>query len=119
MIQKARTDILYCRLILFAEMYCIHYLGVEHWDFNPPNVLRKKGSCFLKIVDFGFSEIDHTCPGWRECSELEEVWRKLELNFWFGVDYRLFLLSMIVFPLLAFVITLGVPANWRLWPQMH
>ncbi|KAI0272857.1 hypothetical protein BGY98DRAFT_1000782 [Russula aff. rugulosa BPL654] len=53
------------RLILFAEMYCIHYLGVEHGDFEPQNVLRKRWPCFLKIIDFGFSDVDHTCPGWR------------------------------------------------------
>jgi serine/threonine protein kinase len=110
---------LYCRLILFAEMYCIHYLGVEHGDFEPQNVLRKRWSCSLKIIDFGFSDVDHTCPGWWECGELEEVWHNLQLdrmNSWFGLDRRLFLLSMIVFPLLAFVI---ISANWRLWPQMH
>ena len=40
---------------------------------------------------------------------VEEVspWRArvLQLNFWFGVDYRVFLFSTIIFPLLAFVIT--------------
>ena len=100
-------------------MYCIHYLGVEHGYFEPQNVLRKRWACFLKIIDFGFSDVDHTCPGWRECGELEEVWDKLQLprvNFRFGL---LFLLSMIGFPLLAFVITPGIAADWRLWPQMH
>jgi hypothetical protein len=32
------------------------------------------------IIDFAFSNIDHTCPGWRECGELKDVWRKLELE---------------------------------------
>lgn len=97
------------------------YLGVEHGDFDTRNVVRKRWSCLLKIIDFGFTDVDHTCPGWRECGELEDVWHKLQLdrvNFLFGLDHRLFLLSMIVFPLLAFVITSGIPANWRLWPQM-
>ena len=99
-------------------MYCIHYLGVNHSDFEPRNVLRKRWSCFLKIIDFGFSDIDHTCPGWWECYELEDVWHELRLdrvNSWFGL---LFLLSMIVFPLVAFALTPDIPANWRLWPQM-
>jgi serine/threonine protein kinase len=103
-------------------MYCIHYLGVEHGDLEPQNVLRKRRSCLLKIIDFGFSDVDHSCPGWRECGELEEVWHKLRLDrleSWFGPNHRLFLLSMIVFPLLAFVIASGIPENWRLWPQIH
>jgi serine/threonine protein kinase len=116
-IKGSCVNFLYCRLILFAEMYCIHYLGVEHGDFEPQNVLRKRWPCFLKIIDFGFSDVDHTCPGWRECSELKEVWDKL--HFRFSLDHRLFLLSVIVFPLLAFVITSGIHVNWRLWPQMH
>jgi serine/threonine protein kinase len=64
---------LYCRLILFAEMYCIHYLGVEHGDFEPQNVLRKRWSCSLKIIDFGFSDVDiHVQVGgsvasWKTC----------------------------------------------------
>jgi serine/threonine protein kinase len=101
---------------LFAEVYCIHYLGVEHGDFDPRNVLRKRWSCFPKIIDFGFSDVDHTCPGWRECDELEEVWDMLQLdtvNFRSGLDHRLFLLSMIVFPMLAFIIISRIPANWR------
>ncbi|KAI0272873.1 hypothetical protein BGY98DRAFT_1179060 [Russula aff. rugulosa BPL654] len=44
----------------------------EHGDFEPQNVLRKRWPCFLKIIDFGFSDVDHTCPGWKECSELKE-----------------------------------------------
>jgi serine/threonine protein kinase len=103
---------------LFAEVYCIHYLGVEHGDFDPRNMLRKRWSCFPKIIDFGFSDVDHTCPGWRECGELEEVWDNLQLdtvNFRSGLDHRLFLLSgsMIVFPMLAFIIISRIPANWR------
>jgi hypothetical protein len=75
----------------------------------------------LKIIDFGYSDVDHTCPGWRECDELEEVWDKLQLrrvNFRFDLDRRLFPLLMIVLPLLAFVITSGIPVKRRLWPQM-
>jgi len=58
----------------------MHYLGVEHGDFEPRNVLRKGRRTFIfKIIDFGFSDVDHTCPGWRKCGELKEVWRKLQL----------------------------------------
>jgi hypothetical protein len=32
------------------------------------------------IIDFAFSDIDHECPGWRECDELKDVWRELELE---------------------------------------
>jgi len=74
------ADLLHGRLILFAEAYAIHHLGVKHGDFTPQNVLRKKRSCFFRIIDFGFSNVDHTCPGWSECSELKEVWRKLQLD---------------------------------------
>jgi len=93
------------RFILFAEVYCVHQLGVEHGDFEPRNVLRKKWSCFFKIIDFGFSNVNHTCPGWRKCGELKELWHSLELdrvNFRFktqvvaGLGY-LALLSVITF----------------------
>jgi len=117
--KEGRSLSLIERLILFAEVYCMHYLGVEHRDLEPQNVLRKRWSYIFKIIDFGFSDVDHKCPGWRECGELREVWHNLQLdrvNFRFGLDHRLFLLSMIVFPLLAFafVMTSGIPANWRL-----
>ena len=101
-------------------MYCIHYLGVEHGYFEPENVLRKRWPCFLKIIDFGYSDVDHTCPGWRECGELEGVWDKLQLprvNFRFDPDHPLFI--VIVFTLLAFVISSCILVNRRLWPQMY
>jgi serine/threonine protein kinase len=58
----------------------MHRLGVEHRDLEPRNVLRKQGSYIFKIIDFGFSDVDHTCPGWRECGELKELWRRLQLD---------------------------------------
>ncbi|KAI0293555.1 hypothetical protein BC826DRAFT_1141634 [Russula brevipes] len=68
------------RLILFAEVYCVHYMGVAHRDLDPRNVLRKRWSWIFKIIDFGFSDVDHTCTGWRECYELKEMWRRLQLD---------------------------------------
>src|SRR6266852_3336469 len=76
----------YGRFILFAEVYCIHYLGVEHRDLEPRNVLRKRWSYLFKIIDFGFPDVDHTCPGWRECGELKKVRCELQLD---RVNFRL------------------------------
>ncbi|KAH9954360.1 hypothetical protein BC827DRAFT_969578 [Russula dissimulans] len=108
------AGLLHDRLILFSEVYCMHQLGVEHGDFEPRNVLRKKWSCFLKITDFGFSNVDHTCPGWRKCGELKDVWRSLQLdrvNFRFktravaGLGYLALLLVIAFFPQLVHVTT--------------
>ncbi|KAI9463379.1 hypothetical protein F5148DRAFT_1150280 [Russula earlei] len=44
---------------------------------EPQDVLQKRGS---HIVDFGFSDVDRACPGWRECGELNEVRRRLQLD---------------------------------------
>ena len=57
---------------------------MNHQDFEPRNVLRK-GWCRLTIIDFAFSDVDHTCPGWKECGELKESWHKLELE---GLAFR-------------------------------
>ena len=61
------------------QLYLIHYLGVYHGDLEPRNVVRK-GWCRLKIIDFAFSDVDHMCPGWRECGELKRVWHELQLD---------------------------------------
>jgi len=45
-------------------------LGVEHVCCD-----------FLKITDFGFSNIKPTCPGWRGCGELKEVLQLDRVNF--------------------------------------
>ena len=108
------ADFWYNRLILFAEVYCVHYLGVEHRDLEPRNVLRRNWSCIFKIIDFGFSDVDHICPGWKECRELKEMWSKLQLD---RVNFQLLklklrlvarldhlLLFMLLFTWLAFVI---------------
>jgi serine/threonine protein kinase len=65
--------------VLFVQLYLIYYLGVYHRDLKPRNVVRK-GWCRLKIIDFAFSNVNHTCPGWRECSELKSVWHELQLD---------------------------------------
>ena len=101
----------------------MHYLGVEHKDVEPQNVLQKRWSCLFKIIDFGFSDVDHTCPGWRECGELKDVWRKLQLDSVNNcmalefkirpVDYRSLLFIMLLLMCLAFVI---IPGNPNLIP---
>ncbi|KAI9455528.1 hypothetical protein F5148DRAFT_1288229 [Russula earlei] len=73
------------RLIIFGELYCIHLLGVEHGDLEPQNVLQKKWAGFPKIIDFGFANVNHSCPGWNQCGELKDMWHKLGLdkvNLW-------------------------------------
>ncbi|KAI9453431.1 hypothetical protein F5148DRAFT_1151967 [Russula earlei] len=67
------------RLIIFGELYCIHLMGVEHGDLEPRNVLQK-WSRFPKIIDFGFANVNHSCPGWSQCGELKDMWRKLGLD---------------------------------------
>ena len=111
----------------------MHYLGVEHRDLEPQNVLRKRGSYIFKIIDFGFPNVDHTCPGWRECGELNKVRRELQLdwvNFRFNsmlsegfkirrvacLDYLLLPLTILLF---SWLIISDTPANWRMWPQIH
>ncbi|KAI0253725.1 hypothetical protein BJV78DRAFT_163667 [Lactifluus subvellereus] len=63
------------RLVLFGQLYLIHRLGVDHRDFEPRNVLRK-GWCRLTIIDFAFSDVNHSCHGWRECPELKYAWHE-------------------------------------------
>ena len=53
--------------------------GANNRDFEPQNVLRK-GLRRLTIMVLCFQNVDHTCPGWRECGELKDVWHKLELD---------------------------------------
>ena len=113
----------------------MHYLGVEHRDLEPQNVLRKRWSCIFKIIDFGFSDVDHTCPGWRECGELKEVRRELQLD-WVSfrfksmvpevkmrpvtrLDYILLPFIILMFSWLVFIIISGTPANWNMWPQIN
>ena len=56
-------------------------MGVEHGDLKPQNVFQKRWSYLFKIIDFGFSDVDHTCPGWRKCGELKEIRCKLQLEW--------------------------------------
>jgi len=32
---------------------------------------------YPKIIDFGFSNTDHVCPGWNACGELQIAWKEL------------------------------------------
>ncbi len=85
----------------------MHYLGVEHRDLEPRNVLRKRWSCIFKIIDFGFSDVEYTCLGWRECYELKEVWRELQLdrvNFQFKRMVREFKIRLVALLLFIFII---------------
>ncbi|KAI9510072.1 hypothetical protein F5148DRAFT_1374703 [Russula earlei] len=106
------------RLILFGELYSIHLLGVEHGDLEPRNVLRKKWSLLPKIIDFGIADVNHSCPGWSQCKELNDVWRKLGLvDLWLkcrvlekfkitpvtGRDHHCLLLMIFVFILAVLI----------------
>jgi hypothetical protein len=57
----------------------IHRCGVEHGDFALRNIVQKWG-LYPKIIDFGFSNTDHVCPGWNVCGELQIAWRELLLD---------------------------------------
>jgi serine/threonine protein kinase len=112
----------------------MHYLGVLHGDLEPRNVLRKRWSYIFKIIDFGFSDVDHTCPGWRECGELKKVRCELQLdrvNFRFKsmvpegfknrpvahLDYLVLPFIALLFTWLFFVVISGT--LHRMWPQIH
>ncbi|KAI9513464.1 hypothetical protein F5148DRAFT_1278832 [Russula earlei] len=110
------------RVILFGELCCIHYFGVEHGDLEPRNVLRRRWSFVLKIVDFEFSNVDRSCPGWKQCHELNEVWYKLQLDRLSviikirpvsSMNHRHLLFIMVVFTLLVSIMTLDVLQHWR------
>jgi serine/threonine protein kinase len=104
----------------------IHRCGVEHRDFVPRNIVQKRG-LYLKIIDFGFSNTDHVCPGWNVCMELQFAWRELLLDRvtspfqhwmpgWFGLrevgnmNYYPTLLFTVGVILLAFIIVV-IPTN--------
>ncbi len=63
---------------LFASLCNLHQLNVYHGDFEPRNVVRSGSR--ICIIDFSHSSLNHVCPGWRSCTELEEAWLKLELG---------------------------------------
>jgi len=113
------ADLLHGRLILFADAYVIHHLGVKHGDFTPQNMLRKKWSCFFRIIDFGFSNVDHTCPGWSECGELKEVWHELQLDM--KLRFKVDCLLVFVIIVCVFITTSSIPTNssWSMWLQNH
>jgi hypothetical protein len=64
----------------------------------------------LKIIDFGFSNAEHICPGWNECWELKGAWRVLLLDRatsqfqnWIPGGFGLRDLFTVGFILLAFI----------------
>jgi len=99
------------RLVLFGELYLIHRRGIFHYDFEPRNVLRK-GWCRLTIIDFAFSDVNHTCPGWRVCHELKDAWHsKLRLVGILGkvrvrlvMGLRVICGSLLIYFLFAYII---------------
>ena len=95
---------------------------------HPGMCRERSGLGFSRSSTSGFqaSSVSHTCPGWKECSELKEVWRELQLDWVeFGfknrhVDYILLpVVFRVVMAVFVFVTTSGIPANWRMWPQIH
>jgi hypothetical protein len=84
---EGRADRSYGRLILFAEVYCIRYLGIEDGDVEPRNVVAKakRRSCFFKIIDFGFLHKRQPFSGWKRCGELKDMRHKFQLDM---VNFR-------------------------------
>ncbi|KAI0256932.1 hypothetical protein BJV78DRAFT_318311 [Lactifluus subvellereus] len=120
------------RLVLFGRLYLIHRLGVYRFDFEPRNVLRK-GWCRLMIIDFAFSDVEHTCLGWRECWELRDAWyKRLQLDrlafrhrSWMPLGKTGLVAGIVcVFFLYLFQRNLGhstsgEPADWGIRPLLH
>jgi serine/threonine protein kinase len=67
-----------CRKRLFTSLCKLHQLNIYHGDFEPRNVVRSGSR--VSIIDFSHSSLNHVCPGWRSCAELEEARHKLELG---------------------------------------
>jgi len=67
-----------CRKRLFTLLCKLHQLNIYHGDFEPRNVVRCGSQ--ICIIDFSHSSLNHVCPGWRSCAELEEARHKLELG---------------------------------------
>ena len=69
------------------------------------------------IIDFAFSVVDHTCPEWRECDELEDVWRELELERFVtvqlvvGIVSGLLVILLIYFTRSAYPPVVGLPVD--------
>lgn len=51
----------------------LHERGVLHNDLEPRNVLNASGQ--LKVIDFGISELGHSCSGASDCLSLAQLWR--------------------------------------------
>jgi hypothetical protein len=51
-------------------------------SLHSPVGSREEVAFFPKIIDFGLSNVNHTCPAWKECvsGELKDVWSKLQLD---------------------------------------
>ncbi len=51
---------------------------LERGNLEPRNVAAKEVVLFFNLIDIGFSNVNHTCPGRMECGELKDVWRNLQ-----------------------------------------
>jgi hypothetical protein len=67
-----------CRKRLFTSLCKLHEENIYHGDFEPRNVVRWGSR--VCIIDFSHSSLDHVCPGWKSCAELEEARHKLRLG---------------------------------------
>lgn len=66
------------RATLLSQLCSLHRVHVLHGDFEPRNVVR--GRQGLSIIDFSHSSLNHDCPGWRTCEELQKAQSKLGLS---------------------------------------
>ncbi|KAK7006120.1 hypothetical protein R3P38DRAFT_2793888 [Favolaschia claudopus] len=66
------------RFTIYQIVQEIHRAGILHGDLAPRNVLRGSDGT-LNLIDFGFSSLDHRCPG-STCAELLALAQSLHLD---------------------------------------